>query len=337
VSVVWGLNFIAIHASLEHFPALFLVGLRFLLIAVPTVLLVPRPKVPLRFLVGYGLGFGTVQFIGLYLGMAAGFPAGLASLVLQSSAPFTVVLGALLLREHLTARRLLRVCVAVLGLALVGVDRASATGWAPFLLVVLGGAGWAFGNLATRLAAAPNPLHLTLWMSVVPPIPVFALSLAVEGPRRIADALTGSFTAEAVPAWIGLAYTVALGTVVGSGIWVWLMARHPAGTVAPFSMLVPVTGLLAGWVLLAETPTWLELVGGVLVIGGVLWASTRSLRRRAGGDGGVQTDPGDLKNQPSGPSLASPSPYSGQCCSVKTRATSSRRLDTPTFWKTDFR
>lgn len=276
VSVVWGLNFIAIHESLESFPPLFLAGLRFLLIAVPTVLLVPRPAVPLRWLLGYGLGFGTVQFIGLYLGMAAGFPAGLASLVLQSSAPFTVVLGALMLRERLALRRAVGVTVAVAGLALVGVARATATGWGPFLLVVAGGLGWAFGNLAGRRAAAPNPLHLTLWMSVVPPLPLLLLSLTFEGPDRIGAAVTGDFSVTALPAWAGLAYTVLLGTLLGSGIWVWLMARHAAGMVAPFSMLVPVTGLLAGWALLGETPTALELTGCVLVIGGVLWASARA-------------------------------------------------------------
>jgi O-acetylserine/cysteine efflux transporter len=70
-----------------------------------------------------------------------------------------------------------------------------------------------------------------------------------------------------------------VGTILGSGIWVWLMARHPAGLVAPFSMLVPVTGLLAGWALLGETPTWLALLGGVLVIGGVLAASVRRGQR----------------------------------------------------------
>lgn len=276
VSVLWGLNFIAIHASLEQFPPLFLVALRFAVVAVPTVLLVPRPTVPLRHLLGYGLGFGTLQFTGLYLGMAAGFPAGLASLVLQSSAPFTVLLGVLLLRERLTPRRATGLAVAVLGLAVVGLARASATGWVPFALVVLGGLGWAFGNLASRRAAAPEPLHLTLWMSVVPPLPMLALSLATEGPGRIGEALAGSVSAAAVPAWAGLAYTVLLGTVVGSGIWVWLMARHPAGTVAPFSMLVPVTGLLAGWALLGESPTSLELLGGLLVVGGVLGASARA-------------------------------------------------------------
>lgn len=281
VAALWGLNFLAIHASLEHFPPLFLVALRFAVIAVPTILLVPRPQVPTRWLVGYGLGFGTLQFTGLYLGMAAGFPAGLASLVLQASAPFTVVLGVLLLRESLTPRRALGVSVAVIGLVVVGASRAETTSWIPFLLVVLGALGWALGNLSSRLAAPPNPLHLTLWMSVVPPLPMLAVSLLVEGPQQIWQSLATSGSADALPAWVGLAYTVVLGTIVGSGIWVWLMARHPAGVVAPFSMLVPVVGIAAAWWVLGERPAPLELAGGVLVVGGVLWATWARRRPRS--------------------------------------------------------
>lgn len=282
VAALWGVNFVAIHASLGQFPPLFLVALRFALIAVPTMLLVPRPQVETRWLVGYGLGFGTVQFIGLYLGMAAGFPAGLASLVLQASAPFTVVLGAWLLRERVTVSRALGIAAAVAGLAVVGIARATGgAAWWPFLLVVLGGLGWAFGNLASRQAQASDPLHLTLWMSVVPPLPLLALSLVFEGPHQIGAALAASAQAAALPAWAGLVYTIVLGTVVGSGIWVWLMSRHPAGVVAPFSMLVPVVGVAAAWLLLGEQPAPLELAGGVLVVGGVLWASRpqRPLRK----------------------------------------------------------
>lgn len=273
VAVIWGANFVAIHMSLLQFPPLLLVALRFGIIAIPTLLLVPRPKVQTRWLFGYGLGFGTLQFIGLYLGMAAGFPSGLASLVLQSSAPFTVVLGALLLREKVSTRSAFGIAFAVMGLVIVGIARGSSGSWWPFLLVVFGGCGWALGNLATRRAASPKPLHLTLWMSVVPPIPMLALSLVFEGPQRIAESLASSLNPSAVPAWMGLAYTVLIGTIVGSGLWVWLMSRHPAGRVAPFSMLVPVTGLTTAWLVLGEKPQPLELLGGAAIITGVLWAS----------------------------------------------------------------
>ena len=276
VAAIWGVNFLAIHASLTHFPPFFLVALRFLLIAIPTVIFVPRPQVPLRWLIGYGLGFGVAQFIFLYWGMAAGMPTGLASLVLQISGPFTLALGALLLGEKVRRLQWVGICVAMAGMVLVGVSRAQAAAIVPFLLVLAGGLGWAFGNLASRLAKPPNPLHLTLWMSVVVPVPMLVLSLLAEGPARIASSMAGAFGPEAVPAWIGLAYTCIIGTAVGSGIWTWLLARHPAGVVAPFSMLVPVAGILTAALVLGERPTWLELLGGGVVVVGVMIGSRRA-------------------------------------------------------------
>ncbi|HEY3407354.1 MAG TPA: EamA family transporter [Propionicimonas sp.] len=277
VAVIWGVNFLAIHASLTQFPPFFLVALRFLLIAIPTVIFVPRPQVPLRWLIGYGLGFGVAQFIFLYWGMAAGMPTGLASLVLQISGPFTLALGAVLLREKVRRLQWVGIAVAMAGMVLVGVSRAQAAAIVPFLLVLAGGLGWAFGNLASRLAQPPNPLHLTLWMSVVVPVPMLVLSLLTEGPVRIASSLAGAFGPEAVPAWIGLAYTCIIGTAVGSGIWTWLLARHPAGVVAPFSMLVPVAGILTAALVLGERPTLLELLGGVVVVIGVMIGSRRAV------------------------------------------------------------
>jgi O-acetylserine/cysteine efflux transporter len=276
VAAIWGINFLAIHASLAQFPPFFLVALRFLLIAIPTVILVPRPAVPLRWLIGYGFGFGVAQFTFLYWGMAAGMPTGLASLVLQASAPFTLALAALLLGEQVRGRQWLGIGTAVAGMVLVGVSRAQAAAILPFLLVLVGGLGWAFGNLASRLAQPQNPLHLTLWMSVVVPVPMLVLSFAIEGPARIGTAVAGAFGVEAVPAWVGLAYTCVIGTAVGSGIWTWLLARHPAGVVAPFSMLVPVVGILTAGLVLGERPTWLEILGGLVVVSGVLIGSRRS-------------------------------------------------------------
>lgn len=271
VAVMWGLNFIAIDASLAQFPPFLLVALRFAIIAVPTVLLVPRPNVPVRWLLGYGIGFGTLQFLFLYWGMAVGMPAGLASLVLQSSAPFTVLVGAVVFRDRVTARQLVGLGTATLGLAVVGWSQAQAAALLPFLLVLAGGLGWAIGNVSNARAKAPNPLHLTLWMSVVPPVPMAMLSVIVEGPEAVVTAFAPG--PHLVPALLGLAYTVVIGTLVGSGIWTWLMARHPAGVVAPFSMLVPVVGLTASAVLLGERVEPMTALGAVLVIGGVLWGA----------------------------------------------------------------
>ncbi len=288
VVLLWGLNFLALHIGVEHFPPLFFAGLRFVVIAVPVVALVPRPRLPVRWLLLYGLGFGVAQFAFLFIAMRAGMPTGLASLVLQSSAPFTVLLGALFLHERLRATQLLGLIAAVLGMALIGWDRARHAALLPVLLTLAGGLGWAFGNIGSRLAAAgaesaekPDPLHLTLWMAVVPPVPLFALSLLVEGPASGAHALRESFSTTGWPALAALAYTVLLATVLGSGLWTYLMSRYPAGAVAPLSLMVPVVGITSSWIFLGERPTPLSLAGGVIVIVGAFAATSGGRVRSA--------------------------------------------------------
>ncbi|TFV47182.1 EamA family transporter [Blastococcus sp. TF02A_35] len=282
VAVCWGVNFPATALALEHFPPLFMVALRFALVALPALLLVPRPPVPLRWLIGVGLGIGILQFAFLYLGMAVGMPSGLASLVLQASAPFTVLLGGVWLREKLSGRQLTGVVLAVAGLAVIAVHRSQAAAWLPVVLTLCGALGWAFGNVCSRQAKAPNGLHLTLWTAAVPPLPMLALALLVEGPERIGRSLADSLTAEALPAVLGLLYVVVVATLVGYGLWNSLLSRHPSNVVAPFSMLVPVVGVLASWLAFGEVLDAVELTAGALVVAGVLFGSRPGQPKRTG-------------------------------------------------------
>lgn len=283
VALLWGLNFLAIRAGLDHFPPFFFAALRFLVIAVPVVLFVPRPNVPARWLLLYGVGFGVLQFTFLFWAMHTGMPTGLASLVLQASAPMTVVLGALLLRERVGRRQLAGIVVAVTGMVAIGWDRFANASLLPLLLTLCGAFGWALGNIGSRRAAAgdktgraESPMRLMLWMTVIPPLPMLALSAVAEGPTAGWSALgTAVTTRDGLPALIGLVYIVALGTIAGSGLWTALMSRYPASTVAPFSLLVPVVGIGAAWLVLGERPSVLALVGGVVVVGGCLYGLTR--------------------------------------------------------------
>lgn len=278
VAAMWGLNFLAIDASLQQFPPMLLVSLRFAVLAIPALLFVPRPQVPVRWLIGYGVGFGILQFAFLFWGMAIGMPAGLASLVLQASAPFTVLLGAVLLRERLTPLQVTGILVAVGGLTVVGWYRFENAALLPFLLTLAGAFGWALGNICNRQAKTVEPLKLTFWMSVVPPVPMLLVSLVVEGPAEIAASFAGLGTRTGILALVGLAYTALIATIAGSGVWSWLMARHPAGIVAPFSLLVPVVGMSAAWLVLGQAVSVPELGGAVLIVGGVLLGSFRGIR-----------------------------------------------------------
>lgn len=280
VAVLWGLNFPATAYALQHYPPIFAVALRFTLLLIPTLLFIPRPKVKWRWLLGTGLGLGVLQFAFLYVGMVAGMPAGLASVVLQSSAPFTVVLAAIFLGERLRRQQLIGVVIAVAGLSVIAWYRSHAAALLPVVLTLCAGLGWAIGNLCSRQARAPKPIQLTFWLSIVPPIPMLALSLLVEGPDRITEALETSLTRQALPANLGMLYIVVCASILGYGIWNSLLSRHPSSQVAPWSMLVPVIGVFSSWLAFGEAPAPVELAGGALVVAGVLFASLTLGRHR---------------------------------------------------------
>jgi O-acetylserine/cysteine efflux transporter len=207
-------------------------------------------------------------------------PSGLASLVLQASAPFTVLLAGLWLRERLTRRQAFGIAVAVLGLVVIAVHRSQVAALLPVVLTLCGALGWAFGNVCSRQARAPQPFQLTLWMSVVPPVPMLVLSLVVEGPERVGAALRTSLTLAALPSVLGLLYIVVVATLLGYGLWNSLLSRYPSSVVAPFSMLVPVVGVLSSWLFFGELIDLTELLAGAAVVGGVLLGS-RPERRTA--------------------------------------------------------
>ncbi len=115
VVVVWGLNFVVIKLGLHNMPPLMLAGLRFMLVAFPALLFVARPAIPLRLLLGYGLTISFGQFAFLFCAIGSGMPAGLASLVLQAQAFFTIILGAFVFGERLQGKQLAGIAPAIFG------------------------------------------------------------------------------------------------------------------------------------------------------------------------------------------------------------------------------
>lgn len=276
VAVIWGVNFVVIHVGLGSFPPLLFAALRFTLVAVPAVAFVGRPPVPVRWVVGVGLFLSAGQFGLLFVAMDQGMPAGLASLVLQLQALFTIALGAALLAERPTRQQLAGAAVALGGLAVIAAGRDAAVPLVSLMLCVGAAASWGVGNLCTKRAQAPNAVALLVWSSLVPPVPLLVLSLTFEGPASVGDALAGLDAGGLV----ALLYVVVLATFVGFGFWAWLLRRHPMSRVAPFTLLVPVVGIAAAWVALGEQPSASEAVGAAVVLTGLCMTSTLASRLR---------------------------------------------------------
>ncbi|HDS9357617.1 TPA: O-acetylserine/cysteine exporter [Enterobacter chengduensis] len=271
VVVVWGLNFVVIKVGLHNMPPLMLAGLRFMLVAFPALFFVARPKIPFTLLLGYGLTISFGQFAFLFCAIKFGMPAGLASLVLQAQAFFTIILGAFVFGERLQGKQLAGITLAVFGVLVL--IEASLNGQhvalLGFMLTLAAGLSWACGNIFNKLImqhdARPAVMSLVVWSALIPIVPFLAASLIFDGP----DVMISSLVNIDLTTILSLIYLAFVATIVGYGIWGSLLGRYETWRVAPLSLLVPVIGMASAVVLLDEKLSALQLTGAVLIMAGL--------------------------------------------------------------------
>lgn len=265
ITIIWGVNFVVIDEGLHDLPPLVLTALRFVASALPLVFVVPRPTAKLRYVIGYGLVLGVIKFGLLFTAMANGMPAGLASLVLQLQALFSLALAFLLLDERPTRAQIAGAAVATAGMGLLASGGTAGNVAIGGLLMTIGAAAaWGLANVIARASRETRPLSMLVWSSLVPPLPLLGLSAVVDGPHQVVHALS-HLTLRAL---LALAYVGYVSTLVGFGLWNHLIGRYSVTKVAPFSLLVPIFGLSAAWIFLREAVSW-QLAGcaGLVMIG----------------------------------------------------------------------
>jgi O-acetylserine/cysteine efflux transporter len=274
VIVVWGVNFAVIKIGVVGVPPMLLGALRFMLAAFPALLFFKAPSVPLRWYLAYGLTISVGQFAFLFSAIHVGMPSGLASLVLQSQSFFTLLLASWWLHEQWKAHQMVGLLLALVGLVLIGVAHGvleSGVGLSllGFGLTLLAALSWACGNIVTRLVSQYGPMNqlaFVVWASLVPPLPFLVMSLWLEGPEAMVQSLT-HLTAGTLGA---VAYLAWMATLLGYGLWTYLMSRYPTHRVAPFTLLVPLVGLSTGWMAFGESLGPLHLAGGAMLMVGLL-------------------------------------------------------------------
>lgn len=271
VVALFGFSFVAIKVGLRELPPFTLAALRFFFAAVPLVFFIKRPRIPWRFVAGYGFAIGVCQFALLFLGIKLGMPAGLSSVVIQIQVFFTIGLGIAFLGEHLRREDLIGAAIATAGLVLLGVYKIMAGVSATvigFMLVIAAAFAWAVGNVVAKRAATEyhgDMFALVVWSSLVPPLPLAALAYAFEGGAAAWSAVSSA----SALTW-GCVLLLAWGaTLFGFASWAALLHRYPTALVSPFALLIPVTGLASGAIFLGEGLAPLQMLGVALVLIGL--------------------------------------------------------------------
>jgi O-acetylserine/cysteine efflux transporter len=265
ITAIWGANFSVIKLGLTSVDPFILAGIRFTLCALPAIFFIAKPDVPWRYIMGYGLVFGIGLWGVVNLGIQSGLSAGIASLVLQFSAFFTILLGSWLFKESIS-----RFQYAGMGLALCGllsivsiVDGTVTT--AGLTLVLLGAVAWSAANVINKKAKTTQVFAFLVWSSAFSPIPLFALDYAVNGSTGY-SALVNQLDYRAV---LSILFQVYPNTLFGYWVWNSLLKRYPVSTVAPLSLLVPVFGLLGSAMIFNETLSLNKIAAVVLIVSGL--------------------------------------------------------------------
>ena len=162
VVVLWGLNFVVMKVGLQGLSPMLLGALRFAAASLPFLWWVGRPPLPWRYVLAYGLAQGLGQFGLLFWGLQLGMTAGMASVVMQMQAFFTLLLAAPFLGERARSWQWAGLGVALCGLLVIATAHGEGPGQMTLVGLVLTASAalmWAVSNIVVRLGSPPWQLR----------------------------------------------------------------------------------------------------------------------------------------------------------------------------------
>lgn len=271
VVVLWGLNFVPTKVALNDFTPFQLGAGRFLLAAIPLVFFVKFPKVPFLWMLLYVVSQGIGQFSLLFFALQLGATAALVSVLMQVQIFFTAFIGAMWLGESISTALKFGMGIAGIGLACFGFNiivdgNSNDASWLGVLLVLAAAAMWAFSNIVVKKIhmSSPTctPLALIVWSSLWSGIGFLLISVLID---PLATPLVG-LGQVSILSWLSLIYLAWIASGLAYWLWTSLLTVHPASRIAPFSLGIPIVGLLAGIYILDEKVSTIQWIGVTFVM-----------------------------------------------------------------------
>lgn len=265
VTIIWGLNFIFVKTALDELSPFMLSALRFILASIPFVFFIKPPKINFLWVMLYGLIMFALQFTLLFFSMRAGMSPGLASIILQVQIFFSMFYAAVLWKELPSIWQIIGALISFIGIGLVATHLDNQITVTGFLLALAGAAAWGLGNVINKSIGQVNTMALVVWGSFTAAIPMILLCLSIDG----VDAITASYHKLNYKGISSVLYIVYISTLIGYGSWSWLLNRYTVSAVVPFTLLIPIFGMLSAILILGEPFYAWKLWAGILVVGGL--------------------------------------------------------------------
>jgi O-acetylserine/cysteine efflux transporter len=265
VVFIWGTNFVFIRIGLDELEPFTFAALRFVLVVFPLVFFLAKPKVSWRSLISYGVFIGFGQFGLLFWAMQENITPGLASLIVQMQVFFTILLAVFLASEKISGTQMFALCLCFIGLILIILFTDGTTTSAGIVVVLMAAFSWSCGNLVVKNAGQVDVVAYIAWSSIFALPPLILMALINQSIEEIQlSVVQASWKTWSVILWQSIG-----NTMIGYGLWNFLLNRYPASAVTPWALLVPVFGMSASALMLGETMPWWKLTAMGLIIAGL--------------------------------------------------------------------
>ncbi len=275
--LVLGVNVAVIKLAVGMVPPLLVTGLRFVVVGLALAWIFPFPRQFWRPVLALSVIQGSIHH-GLMFIAFEGVDAVVAAIVIQLGSPFAAIFAWIILGERFGWRRSLGMITAFLGVVILAGQPDVWSANVSVMLLVISAMAWGYANVHVKRMGDINIFQLTTWMSVFAAPQMLLSSWLFE---------TGQWDAIATAPWMFWACIlyVSLGaTVIGYGIWYYLLRQYSVSHIVPFALVQPVIGVLSGVLMLGETLNWQKVVGGMVVLFGVAVIQIRASRSVATAD-----------------------------------------------------
>jgi len=274
VCLVWAFNFVAAAQGMQHFsPYLFMVA-RFLIVL---IVLLPFLRWPPADqwgrLIFVCLCMGALHFTLLFLAIARSYDLSSIAISQQTYIPMAVILAMVILGERVGWRSLAAIVVAFSGVVVLSFDPLMLKQLDVLGIALLSALFQALGSVYMRGLRGIGVFNFQAWTALISLPVLLAASLLLE---------TGQMEAVRTAAWLdwgSIIYSAVFASIVGHGLFFFLVQRHPVSTIMPYMLLTPLMAVMFGVLIWGDRPGWRLILGGVLVLSGILFVTLRARQK----------------------------------------------------------
>ncbi|EOB6261206.1 EamA family transporter [Vibrio fluvialis] len=274
VMAIWGFNFSMIKLGVSEMDPLLIAAARFFCATFPIIFFVRKPDVQWRYLMAYGLVFGTGIWGMASCSITFGLSSGMASVLLQTDVLTTVLVGVLLYKEVISARMAAGIVVSVVGLVVSIIYTNGNVTLAGVVFIMISAICWPLAGVIVRKSGTRSAFAFNIWGMLFAPLPLVALSVAMNG----WDVLSTTYQQWNSNAWISVLFQAYPTTVFGYWVWNKMVLKYPMSQLAPMTLLVSVFALLSGYAIYDEQLSlaqWVSCSTFLLGIGLVLYPQSK--------------------------------------------------------------